>query len=98
MSKVWWRQVVGTTPATILMWDSGAATRRPPPQVMCTSKGQALPSGGGAAASVPASHSLVSRFASPGVEGNGGQLGLWKSTLFSRKLISPAVAFCAIGE
>ena len=41
--------------------------------------------------------SPVSRCASHGVEGNGGQLGLWKSALFSRKLISPAVAFWAIG-
>ena len=53
----------------------------------------------GAAASVPASRSLgtlwspVSRCASHGVEGNGGQLGLWKSALFSQMLISPAVAF-----
>ena len=42
--------------------------------------------------------SPVSRCASHGVDGNGGQPGRWKSVLFSQMLISPAIAFWAIGE
>ena len=89
------RGSLGTTPARSQMGkrhddpSTPAAGQRAQLVGDCPHMGQLLPP------SVPPSHS---RCASHGVEGNGGQLGLWKSALFSRKLISPAIAFWAIGE